>query len=148
MTVDSTSSSQPDRPTTGARRPGIVGAMRAVLWLLAVAVFAQAVFAGLFLDGGDAWRGWHATNGMLALPLLALIQVVLAVLVWRRGRGPGWLPIASVGLLLAPLVQNVMGQTSQVAVHVPLGVAILGLIGTLLGRARTLTRPAAHPTAS
>jgi len=85
---------------------------------------------------------------MLALPLLALIQVVLAVLVWRRGRGPGWLPIASVGLLLAPLVQNVMGQTSQVAVHVPLGVAILGLIGTLLGRARTLTRPATHPTAS
>jgi hypothetical protein len=42
-----------------------------------VAVFAQAVLAGLFLDGGDAWRGWHALNGMLVLPLLALIQVVL-----------------------------------------------------------------------
>jgi cytochrome bd-type quinol oxidase subunit 2 len=146
MTVDHTASSQHDRPATGVRRPGIVRAMQMVLWLLAVAVFAQAVFAGLFLDGGDAWRGWHVTNGMLVLPLLALIQVVLAVLVWRRGRGPGWLTVASVGLLVALLVQNVMGMTSQVAVHVPLGVAIFGLVGTLLVGARTLTRPATHPT--
>jgi len=120
--------------------------MQVVLWLLAVAVFAQAVLAGLFLDGGDAWRGWHAINGMLVLPLLALIQVVLAVLVWRGGRGPGWLAIASGGLLLALLVQNLLGQTSQVAVHVPLGVAIFGLVGTLLVGARTLTRPATHST--
>jgi hypothetical protein len=49
-----------------------------------------------------------------------------------------------VGLLVALLVQNVMGMTSQVAVHVPLGVAIFGLIGTLLARARTLTRAATH----
>jgi heme A synthase len=63
---------------------------------------------------------------MLVLPLLALIQVVLAVLVWRRGHGPGWLAVASVALLVAPLVQNVLGMTSQVAVHVSLGVAIFG----------------------
>jgi heme A synthase len=146
MTVDSTASSQHDQPATGVRRSAILGAMQVVLWLLAVAVFAQAVLAGLFLDGGDAWRGWHATNGMLVLPLLALVQVVLAVLVWRRGRGPGWLAIASVGLLVALLVQNVMGMTSQVAVHVPLGVAIVGLIGTLLARSRTLSRPVTQPT--
>jgi hypothetical protein len=73
--------------------------MHVVLWLLAVAVFAQAVLAGLFLDGGDSWRDWHAINGMLVLPLLALAQVVLAVLVWRGGHGPGWLTVASVGLL-------------------------------------------------
>jgi uncharacterized membrane protein YoaK (UPF0700 family) len=110
-----------------------------------VAVFAQAVLAGLFLDGGDAWRGWHAVNGMLVLPLLALVQVGLAVLVWRRGRGPGWLALASVGLLLALLAQSLLGMTSQVAVHVPLGVAIFGLVGTLLVRSRALTRPATGP---
>ena len=146
MTVDRTATSQHDQPATDPRGSAIVRAMQVVLWLLAVAVFAQAVLAGLFLDGGDAWRTWHATNGMLVLPLLALLQVVLAVLVWRRGRGPGWLTVASVGLLLALLVQNVMGMTSQVAVHVPLGVAIFGLIGTLLARARTLTRSATHAT--
>src|SRR5215207_6444787 len=142
MSLDSTASSQHDRPATGARRPGMVRAMTVVLGLLAVAVFAQAVLAGLFLDGGDTWRGWHALNGMLVLPLLALIQVVLAVLVWRRGRGPGWLAIASVGLLVALLVQNVLGMTSEVAAHVPLGVAILGLVGALLVRTWALTRPA------
>jgi heme A synthase len=141
MTVDHTTGLQPDQTATDVRPPRIVRAMRVVLWLLAVAVFAQAVLAGLFLDGGDAWRGWHALNGMLVLPLLALTQVVLAVLVWRRGRGPGWLTVASVGLLVALLVQNVMGMTSQVAVHVPLGVAIFGLAGTLLVRTRALTRP-------
>jgi heme A synthase len=142
MTVDSTASSQHDRPATGMPRRGIVRVMRVVLWLLTVAVFAQAALAGLFLDGGDAWRGWHAVNGMLVLPLLALSQVVLAVLVWRRGRGPRWLAVASVGLLVALLVQSVLGMTSQVAAHVPLGVAIFGLAGTLLVRTRALTRPA------
>jgi hypothetical protein len=145
MTVDSTATSQHDQPATDPRGSAIVRAMQVVLWLLAVAVFAQAVLAGLFLDGGDNWRDRHATNGMLVLPLLALLQVVLAVLVWRR-RGSGWLTVASVGLLLALLVQNVMGMTSQVAVHVPLGLAIFGLIGTLLARARTLTRPTTHST--
>ncbi len=68
----------------------------------------------------------------MLLPLLALLQVVLIVLVWRRGRGSGWLAIASLGLLLPVLVQSVLGMTGQVAVHVPLGVAIFGLVGTLL----------------
>jgi cytochrome bd-type quinol oxidase subunit 2 len=138
MTVDSTTRSHHDRPTTRPGPPGIVRAMRVVLWLLAAAVFAQAVFAGLLLDGGDAWRDWHASNGMLVLPLLALTQVVLAVLLWRRRRGPGWLAVASVGLLLALQVQSVLGMTSRLALHVPLGMAIFGLVGTLLVRTRTM----------
>jgi heme A synthase len=141
MSLDSRASSGHDRPATGAPPPRMVRAMRLVLWLLAAAVFAQAVLAGLFLDGGDAWRGWHALNGMLVLPLLALVQMVLAVLVWRRGRGPGWLALASVALLAALLVQSVLGMTSQIAAHAPLGVAIFGLTGTLLVRTGTLTRP-------
>ena len=139
MTVDQTAPSQRGRPATGRRHNGTARAMRIMLWLFAVAAFAQAVFAGLFLDGEAAWRDWHAINGMLVLPLLALLQVILAVLVWRRDDGPGWLPIASGGLLLALLIQSMLGMTSQVAVHVPLGLAIFGLIGTLLTRVRALT---------
>jgi heme A synthase len=47
--------------------------------------------------------------------------------------------------LLAMLVfaQAGMGQTSRLAVHVPLGVAILGLVGALLART-----PATWPEAS
>jgi hypothetical protein len=130
MAVQSTS-----HPT--GNRPGIAVALHLLLRLLALLVFAQAVFAGLFLDGNAAWRQWHAVNGMLLIPLLALLAVVLAVLLWRSG-GPGWIALASLALLLAIVIQNAMGQTSQVAVHVPLGVAILGLIGALLGRTRNL----------
>jgi hypothetical protein len=141
MPLDRTASSAHERPATGRPGSGAARVMPVVLWLLAVAVFAQAVLAGLFLDGETVWRDWHAVNGMLVLPLLALSQVVLAVLVWRRGRGPGWLAAASLGLLVALLVQSLLGMTGQVAVHVPLGVAISGLTGTLLVRTRALTRP-------
>lgn len=128
-------------PPTGSRR-GIAVALHLVLRLLALLVFAQAVFAGLFLDGNQAWREWHEVNGMLLIPLLALLQVGLAVLLWRSGGGPAWIALAGLALLLAIVLQNAMGQTSQLAVHVPLGVAILGLVGTLLGRTRNLTPPA------
>ena len=149
MAVEGTSHSLRDRLTpVGMRRPALARAMSLVLWLLAVSLLAQVIFAGLFLDGHDAWRDWHAANGMVLLPLLALVQVVLAVLVWRPGRGPGWPAIASVGLLVAVVLQNVVGQAGLLAVHVPLGVAIVGLVGTLLGRTRNLTRPATHPTSS
>jgi hypothetical protein len=141
MTVQGASSSTDSRPRTA-------GALYVVLRLLAVMVFAQAVFAGQFLDGNDAWRDWHATNGMVLLPLVALVEVVLAVLVWRPGGGPGWIALASVGLLLAIVVQGGMGRTGQLAIHVPLGVAILGLVGALLGRTRNLGRAASDLSAS
>ena len=130
---------------TGSR-PRIAAALHLLLRLLALLVFAQAVFAGLFLDGNAAWRQWHAINGMLLLPLLALLAVVLAF-VLRRSGGPGWIALASLALLLAIIVQNAMGQSGQVAVHVPLGVAILGLIGALLGRTRNLDRASTDPSA-
>jgi hypothetical protein len=149
MAVEGTSPTWRDRPgAVGVRHPALARAMRVVLWLLAVSLLAQVIFAGLFLDGHDAWRNWHAANGMVLLPLLALVQVVLAVLVWRPGRGPSWPAIASVGLLVAVVLQNVIGQAGLLAVHVPLGVAIVGLVGTVLGRTRNLTRPATHPTSS
>jgi hypothetical protein len=132
------------RPT--GSRPGIAMALHLVLRLLALLVFAQAVFAGLFLDGNAAWRQWHAINGMLLIPLLALLAVVLAVVLWRSG-GPGWIALASLALLLAIIIQNAMGQTSQLAVHIPLGVAILGLTGALLGRTRSLARASTDPSA-
>jgi hypothetical protein len=139
MAVQSTA-----RPT--GSRPGIARALHVVLRLLAGLVFAQAVFAGLFLDGNAVWRQWHAVNGMLLIPLLALLALVLAVVLWRSG-GPGWIALASLALLLAIVVQSAMGQGGQVAVHVPLGVAILGLIGALLGRTPNLARASTDPSA-
>jgi uncharacterized membrane protein YoaK (UPF0700 family) len=66
----------------------------------------------------------HAINGMLLIPLLAVLALLLAI-----------------------FIQIGMGQTSRLAVHVPLGVAILGLIGALLGRTRNLARASTDPSA-
>lgn len=134
MTAQGTPTQQRDRSGIGISR-----ALHLVLRLLAVAVFTQAVFAGLFLDGNGSWLAWHEANASL-IQLLALVQALLAVGVWRTGRGPGWLALAGVVLLLAVVVQAGAGYNHQLALHVPLGVAILGLTGTLLGRTRALLR--------
>jgi hypothetical protein len=64
--------------------------------------------------------------------------LVAAAVAWARG-GPAW-PTAASGLLLAVGAQVALGYTQQVDVHVPLGVAVLGLTVWLLAGLH-LTRP-------
>jgi hypothetical protein len=104
--------------------------LRAVVALQAVLVLAQAAFAGQFLSGNAAARLWHQGNAEL-IQLVALAQLVAAAVAWARG-GPAWPTAASGLLLLAVGAQVALGYTHQVAVHVPLGVAILGLTVWLL----------------
>jgi hypothetical protein len=124
---------------TAGRPPGTLRAIQVLLRVLAVLVFAQPVFAGLLLDGNESWREWHSLNGEAVIPLLTLVVLVLTVVAWRAGHAPGWMPVASVAVLATLVVQIIMGDTSNLAIHVPLGVAILGGIGTLINRTRTLT---------
>jgi hypothetical protein len=100
--------------------------------------FAQAPLAGQFLSGNAAARLWHQGNAEL-IQLVALVQLVAAAVAWARG-GPAWPTAASGLLLLAVGAQVALGYTHQVAVHVPLGVAILGLTVWLLAGLH-LTRP-------
>ena len=77
--------------------------------------------------------------------VMRVVLWLLAVLLWRPGYGPGWPAVASVGLLVAIQVQSVLGMNGPLAVHVPLGVGIPGLVGTLLVRTRSLTRATTGP---
>jgi hypothetical protein len=43
------------------------------------------------------------------------------------------------------MAQNLLGMSGQLALHVPLGVAIFGLVATLLARTRGLGRPSTDP---
>jgi hypothetical protein len=63
------------------------------------------------------------------------------------GRRPALARAMSLVLWLLA-VSLLIGQAGLLAVHVPLGVAVVGLVGTLLDRTRNLTRPATHPTSS
>jgi len=107
--------------------------------LHAALILAQAGFAGQFLAGEPAWVRVHELNAGI-IHLVAFVQLVVAILVWRPGRGPGWPALASLALLLAEELQLGFGYARMLALHVPLGVAIFGLTVAMLVATRRLTR--------
>jgi hypothetical protein len=121
------------------RRGQAARALRAVALAHAALVLAQAAFAGRYLGGDAASLRLHERNAELIVTL-ALVQLVLAVLVWRPGRGPAWPALASLALWLAEIAQISLGYGRVLAVHVPLGVAIFGLTVALATGTWRLTR--------
>jgi hypothetical protein len=119
--------------------------LRVVVLVHAALVLAQAAFAGRWLAGDAAGLRAHETNAGL-IELVALVQLGLAVAVWRPGRGPGWPALASLALLLAEGFQIGMGYEGRLALHVPLGVAIFGLTVALALGAWRLDRPVREGT--
>jgi hypothetical protein len=124
---------QQERPMPTAARP-----LRVVVLLHTALILAQAAFAGQFLAGDGAWVRVHEANAGI-IHMVAVFQLVLAILVWRPGRGPGWPALASLALLLAEELQLGFGYARILALHVPLGVAIFGLTVAILVGTRSLT---------
>jgi hypothetical protein len=121
------------------RRGLAVRGLRAVVLAHAALVLAQAAFAGRYLSGDAAGLRLHERNAELIVTL-ALVQLILAVLVWRPGRGPAWPALASLALWLAEVAQMSLGYGRVLGVHVPLGVAIFGLTVALAIGTWRLTR--------
>ncbi|GAA3562159.1 hypothetical protein GCM10022419_048550 [Nonomuraea rosea] len=103
---------------------GYLTAFKVVAALSTLSVLVQAVTAGQLMSGGGA--SLHGT-GAGAVHVLGLVQVVVAVLVWRPGRGVGWPALVSVAVLLLGFLQSALGGSGAVAVHVPLGMTLFGL---------------------
>jgi hypothetical protein len=119
--------------------PPAARTLRAIVLLHATLILAQAAFAGQFLAGHAAWVRVHEANAGI-IHLVGFVQLVVAILVWRPGRGPGWPALASLALLLAEELQLGFGYARILALHVPLGVAIFGSTVALLVGTRRLTR--------
>lgn len=100
--------------------------MRAVVTLVAALVFVQPMLAGQFLAGNFDTVGLHAAAAS-AIALLVMFQGLAAVLLWRPGRGPAWPVAASVVQFLLVGLQLGMGYSDRLAVHVPLGVAVVAI---------------------
>jgi hypothetical protein len=130
--------------TTAPRRSRAGLALVVTAQVQAVLVFAQALFAGLFLSGQGTWLAWHRLNG-LAVVALGLVTLVLAGIVRARG-GPVWPVLATAGIAAALIVQFFSGFAGAVALHVPLGVAIFGVAIALRINASALTAPSPSPT--
>ncbi len=124
--------------TTDAGGQGI----RLIRWLMVInlgLVALQPVSAGLFLSGYERAVTVHAVVA-LALQLGALIQVVTAVILWRRHRVPAWMAGVSIGLLVVVFLQVGLGYNKRYWLHVPLGVAIFGWLTRQLSRLDTRWR--------
>src|SRR4051794_32463925 len=101
------------------------GAFRAVAVLHAAMAVVQPVAAGAILQASTVGLTVHqAVAG--ALVLVGVLLVPLAVLGWRPGGLPAWPIGLSALLVVAEIAQAALGATGVLAVHVPLGVAIVG----------------------
>lgn len=94
--------------------------------LVAVFVLLQPVLAGLFVTGEVGMLGLHSVNADV-IALLVVIQLVVAILVWRPGRGPSWPIWISLAYLVLVEAQAGFGYARLVSLHIPFGVAFSGL---------------------
>lgn len=108
---------------TRARRPLTIALVvnAILLWL---AILVQAAFAGSALGGETDTLGWHEQNAAV-IGFGALGQLVLATLAAFAGQ-VRWPAIASTVIFLAIGNQITLGYDRDLAVHVPLGVAVFG----------------------
>jgi hypothetical protein len=101
--------------------------------LLVVAVFTQSIFAGVLLSG----EGWGRTaHGITALALVAVTLgagAAAAVTARGSGRDASKLTVLLFALAVILFAQTVIGRLSAEGqnllwLHVPLGVALVGLM--------------------
>jgi hypothetical protein len=110
---------------SGPRWP--VQVIRVIAVVLLVQVLLQAGLAGAFISGDITLLGLHSANGVL-LELTSGTLIPAAVLLLRPGRGPGWPIIFSVVLWFLISAQIGIGFTRRIGMHIPLGVAIFGMV--------------------
>ncbi|GAB3467563.1 hypothetical protein [Actinophytocola sediminis] len=111
----------PVRPTSGPRLS--LWSLRIVITVHLVLVLAQPVLAGLFLTGDIDAMTVHGTIGSTTAAFSMVLVAVSLLYVSRRGRL--WVLPVMVALFLTVGFQIGMGYARTLAVHVPLGVAIV-----------------------
>lgn len=104
--------------------------LRVVLFLHALAVLTQAVFAGQFLSGVDAQVVFHERLAWVIFAL-AIVQIGVSAALLRAG-APLWLLVASIFVLIAEGLQLGTGYGRFLGVHIPLGVFVFGLATWLM----------------
>ena len=110
--------------------------------LLAIAIFAQAVFAGAMLSGFDWARTAHAANALIVVVATFAAGLVSTVTL-RRIRNGLKFGLTVLALAAVAFVQFALGRLAAKGanlmwVHVPLGVVLVGLAGQAVSGARRL----------
>ncbi|MEV7192588.1 hypothetical protein AB0N81_12425 [Streptomyces sp. NPDC093510] len=124
---------------------GLVTLLRVVAAIACLETLVQGLLAGMLLNGDVDSIDPHGANAYI-FELVVLLQVVAAVLLWRRNRWLTWPLKATIGILLFTFTQTFLGLESSLAAHVTLGVALCGMEMGLVMRAFMLrTQDTATP---
>jgi hypothetical protein len=97
--------------------------LRAATTAVAALLIAQAALAGGFLSGNYEALAVHAITGGLTVVAL-LVQLVAAVLLWRKDRGPSWPARVSLVQVLVAGALIPLGEQRVLTLHVPLAVGL------------------------
>lgn len=128
------------RTPTPATRRAVPALYSALIGLAALAVLLQGLWAGLFLqkegERDESWVNVHARGADVAILLAALATVVAFVKLRERKD----LLLGSAALTVLLLVESYIGgivgeHGGWAAVHVPLAMALMGLVVWLPFRA-------------
>jgi hypothetical protein len=112
--------------------------LRAAVTCEVLLAFTQAIWMGGFLQGAYPLLAVHQENATVTA-VAAFAMTVAAVLCWRLGHGSARPILACVTIDAAIVVQIIFGYARILAVHVPLGVAII--VGTVLLCVKVWQRP-------
>lgn len=127
----------PATAAQGVDGHGAVMLLRIVAALACLETLVQGLLAGLLLNGDVDSIDAHGFNAYV-FEILVFLQVVAAVLLWRRNRWLTWPLLAAIGILVAAFVQTFLGLESSLAAHAALGVALCGMETALVLQAFAL----------
>lgn len=82
------------------------------------------MLAGIYLSGRFDALATHSLNAGLVI-LACMVQFGAALVYVWPGRGRGWPALVTAMLFFAEGIQTGMGYAGKLAVHVPLGVAVV-----------------------
>ncbi|GAA3040500.1 hypothetical protein [Streptosporangium longisporum] len=117
----------PAPPAAPARLPArTLWALRVTATAHLVTVLGQAVIGGLFVTGEVDLLTQHNINAT-AGTVLAGLQLVAAIVLWRPGRGPAWPLWVSAAQVALMNGQILLGMERAVALHIPLAMVIFGV---------------------
>ncbi len=128
---------EPSKPANKLQRRWAV-----VPILLAAGLFLEAVFAGAMLSGAGWAQAAHRATALLLIGSTVIAGLVAVVTLRSVAHGLGFALIL-LGLAAVVVLQTVLGAATAhggnlLWLHVPIGVALVGLAGQAIAAARRL----------
>ncbi len=122
----------------------LIESYRGLLVTNLLLMLAQAAFAGRLIDGDARSLLLHRWNAEL-LVLLGVVQLTVAILLWRKGIAPRAFVFANGGFLVGEIFTFGAGELHILVLHVPLAIVLFGgLVRQMFWIRRIAERPAAE----